>query len=112
MDVKVAKMIKPASEATKDEAQFLRYDGKEIWTKFYFRSRPADARELAVGMKAFCHKPSTWRTSHNHAPQNKQDARTQEWSYSSVTDTSAMYKGRVSVGRYLCPVGAVRVVVQ
>ena len=105
----VAKLMEPGSEATKNESRFLMFNGKELWTAMAFRSRPADGSELVVGAKAFCHFPSTFRSG-AVGPRDKQDARTQSWVYAAITDTSAMYKGKVSIGRFLCPVGAVRVV--
>src|SRR5687768_11026904 len=71
IDSHVAKMMEPPSAATKSEARFLVSNGKTLWTATYYRSRVAQPNELAVGMRAFCHYPSTYSNS----LRDKQDAR-------------------------------------
>ena len=104
----MAKLMSPPTDASKGEGRFLVANGKEMWTSQFYLSRPAESADFVVGATAFCLYPATYRTT-NHGPRNKQDAREHGWTMGAITDTSNLYKGRVSVGRHSCPIGALRV---
>src|SRR5690606_23395060 len=105
---RLAKMIEPPTGGSKGEARFLVANGNDLWTLNFFRSRVAAPADLAVNALAFCHTNSAHR-SETAGPRDKKDARNHEWIFGAITDTSDAYKGRISIGRYSCPIDAMRV---
>lgn len=96
--VKIAKMIEPASSSTKNEAKFMTVpQGKEIWTRYYWQSRPVQTEsELKLGtIVLICEKGE-----HNVyvAPKDADDARIRhQWFMAKIIDLSKAYKGVVKV---------------
>lgn len=109
--VGVAKMTKPASAATNNEAEFLSAQtGTSVWTKYYFKTRVAAKEELAVGTMVIC--LDTAENNIYRAPKNNNEARTAIWWASRITDNSEIFKGYVIVGgNYKVALDAVRIVV-
>lgn len=111
--MRVAKMLEPpvSDGGSKGEARFLVANGNDLWTGNYFRSRVVVPADLVVGALAFCHSSSTYR-SETAGPHSKRDSRNNAWYFGAITDTSDVYKGRISVGRHSCPIDATRVPIQ
>jgi hypothetical protein len=107
----MGKLMDPPSEATKNEAKFLAQSGKEMWTATFYLSRVAEPADFVVGARAFCFGPATYRSS-DPGPRDKQDSRAHSWTMGKISDTSDLYRGRVSVGRHSCPAKSVRVPVK
>lgn len=109
-DVQIAKMVTPASDASKGEAQFMdSYKGAEFWTRNFWKTRPATQDDLKIGTTVIY-----WgRYAKNHvyfAPRNEKEARNASWRLAKITDTSDLFKGEVTVaGNKRVAVDAIRV---
>lgn len=96
-DVVIAKMLQPASDATKGEAQFMdSHKGTEFWTRNYWKTRPATADDLKLGSTVIY-----WgryaKDRVYYAPRNEKEARNVAWKLNKITDTSDLFKGEVTV---------------
>lgn len=109
--VGVAKMTKPASAATNNEAEFLSAQtGTSVWTKYYFKSRVATVEELTNGTMVIV--LDTAENNLYRAPKDNNEARTAIWWASRITDNSEIFKGYVIVGgNYKVALDAVRIVI-
>jgi hypothetical protein len=108
----LAKMRQPPSAGSKDQALFLDvHDSRDVWTRFYWRTRPVEPRDLALGALAICFND---HIQHDVflAPRNKHEARTGQWFLGRITDVSDAYKHQVRVAVFDCAVDAVRIVVR
>ncbi|SKA23925.1 hypothetical protein SAMN02745119_03297 [Trichlorobacter thiogenes] len=109
-DVQIAKMVTPASDASKGEAQFMdSYKGSEFWTRNFWKTRPATPEDLKIGTAVIY-----WgRYAKNHvyfAPRNEKEARNVSWRLAKITDTSDLFKGEVTVaGNKRVAVDSIRV---
>jgi len=110
-DVQIAKMVTPASDASKGEAQFMdSYKGSEFWTRNFWKTRPATQEDLKIGTAVIY-----WgRYAKNHvyfAPRNEKEARNVSWRLSKITDASDLFKGEVTVaGNKRISVDSIRVI--
>lgn len=110
--VELSKLKQPATAQTKGEGQFFNlHDSKDQWTKYFWKTRPAEEADLQVGALAVCFKGNS-RDSVYRAPANKSNARTGNWFMGRVTDTSDLYKGTVQIDTYRCSPDALRVPVK
>ena len=96
-DVVIAKMLQPASDATKGEAQFMdSHKGTEFWTKNFWKTRPATQEDLKLGTTVIY-----WgryaKDRVYYSPRNEKEARNVAWKLSKITDTSDLFKGEVTV---------------
>jgi len=108
--VHLAKMKRPANGESKDQALFFKLDdSRDVWTQYYWRTRPAAPSELALGELVLCFNDNQ-RDSIYHAPPSKDRARTGAWFMGKITDVSDAYKHVVKVDTYNCALNAVRVV--
>ncbi|MGV7929636.1 MAG: hypothetical protein AB2L13_12140 [Spirochaetota bacterium] len=113
MYVKLAKVITAPTAATKYEGQFMQvHDGKEIWTKNYWRTRIATRADIRLGAVVIIfegnHRDDAYRP-----PATKKEARNEAWFMAKITDTSDMYKGHVMVsGGYRVDLENMRVAVK
>ncbi len=113
MYVKLAKVVTAPTAATKYEGQFMQvHDGKEIWTKNYWRTRIATNADIRLGAIIIIFDGNT-RDGIYMAPKDKKEARNEAWFMAKITDTSDMYKGHVMVsGGYRVDLENMRVAVK
>lgn len=96
-DVLIAKMLQPASDASKGEAQFMdSHKGTEFWTRTYWKTRPATPEDLKLGATVIY-----WgryaKDRVYYAPRNEKEARNVAWKLNKITDVSDLFKGEVTV---------------
>lgn len=109
-DVLIAKMLQPASDATKGEAQFMdSHKGTEFWTRTYWKTRPATPEDLKLGATVIY-----WgryaKDRVYYAPRNEKEARNVAWKLNKITDVSDLFKGEVTVaGNKKISVDSIRV---
>jgi hypothetical protein len=102
-------MTAVATNQTNTEARFLTSKGDDVWTATFFRTRVATSADLALGTLAFCNGGAS--DTSIAAPRKKYEARQEPWIMAAITDTSDLYKGRISVGGASCEVSGVRILV-
>lgn len=96
-DVMIAKMLQPASDATKGEAQFMdSHKGTEFWTRNFWKTRPATQEDLKLGI-TIIYWGRYAKDRVYYAPRNEKEARNVAWKLSKITDTSDLFKGEVTV---------------
>ena len=108
--VTLAKQLKAPSAQTKNEAQFMQVlDGKEVWTKYYYRTRIATSSDIRMGAVIIALDVAGDEEVYR-APESKEEARTAPWFMAKITDVSDLHKGYVTVsGGYKVSVEALRV---
>jgi len=113
MYVRLAKVVTSPTAATKYEGQFMQvHDGKEIWTKNYWKTRIATRADIKLGAVVIMFEGNS-RDNVYQAPANKKEARNEAWFMAKITDTSDMYKGYVMVsGGYRVAVDNLRVAIK
>jgi len=111
--VNLAKMIEPASAKTKGESKFLQItDGKEVWTKHFWKTKPAVKTEIKIGTIVIMAEIGGDDDIYI-APENKDEAREAAWFIAKITDTSDLFKDFVTVsGGYKAHVKNLRVIVK
>ena len=112
VSVHLAKMQQAPSAETKNEGRFTKvYDGKELWSRYFWRTRPAVATDLVVGNQVICFD-SNKQGDVYRAPRDQSNARRGSWWLARIDDVSDSYKGVVTVARsYHCAAEALRAVV-
>ncbi len=93
-----ARMIAPASAATKGEAQFvLTSGGKLVFTKYFLKTRVAGPQDLRVGTEVIGFN-RTGDNSIYRAPKSKEEALgNTRWFLTRIVDVSDIAKGYVIV---------------
>ena len=111
--VYLAKMMAPATKETKNEARFMMVaSGEELWTKFYFKSRKLAESEIKVGLEVIILEAGDDEGVYR-APENKDEARSNNWFMAKITDVSDKYKGYITVsGGYKVRLNNMRVIVK
>lgn len=106
----IAKMITPASDATKFQGQFLRVlDGNTIWTKYFTKTRIATAEDLALGKEVYIFDMTDVNGNYR-SPESNSECRNNWWFKTRITDLSELYKNLVMVsGGYKVNRDALRV---
>ncbi len=113
MWVTLAKVVTAPTAATKYEGQFMAvHDGKEMWTKTYWRTRIGTKADIRMGAIIIAFNGNIDDDIYQ-APKNKKEARNEAWYMAKITDTSDLYKGYVMVsGGYRVDLDNLRVVVK
>lgn len=113
MYVSLAKVVTAPTAATKYEGQFMKvHDGKEIWTKIYWKTRMATRADIKLGAIVIIFEGNS-RDDAYRPPATKKEARNEGWFMAKITDTSDMYKGHVMVsGGYRVDLENMRVAVK
>lgn len=108
--VYLAKVITAPTTQTKNEGQFMKvHDGKELWTKYYWKSRIATNADIKIGAIVIMFD-GNYQNNIAMAPKNKDEARNENWFMAKITDTTDLYKGYVTVsGGYKVSVNNIRV---
>jgi len=112
--VYLAKVVTAPSAQTKNEGQFMQIqDGKEIWTKYYWKSRIANKADIRIGAIVIHFADNMSDDDIYMAPTSKNMARNGNWSMNKITDTTDLYKGYVTVaGGYKVDVNNIRIPVK
>ncbi len=95
--VTLAKMTTPPSQQSKREAEFFRIkDGNSLWTKYFWRTRPARPDEIKLGTLMIMFNDNNQHDVYR-APEDKSSSRQGAWFLARVTDVSDLYKGYATV---------------
>jgi hypothetical protein len=113
ISVYLAKMQETPTKETKNEAKFLQViDGKEVWTKNYYKTVIAAKSDIKIGTIMIALDVAGEGDVYR-APESKDEARTANWFIAKITDVSDLYKGYVTVsGGYKVKIDAMRVIVK
>jgi len=111
--VMTAKMVTAPTAQTKNEGKFMQIaDGKEIWTKYYWATRPASAGDIKIGTVIIALDIQGDEEIYR-SPEDQQEAKTSFWFMAKITDVSDLYKGYVTVsGGYKVSPKALRVIIK
>lgn len=112
--VVLARMVRPPSDTTKGEAQFMslggnRAAGERFWSRYFWRTRLATPDDLKVGKVVFCADLS--ESDVYRAPHDRHEAMENRWWMATITDDSDAYKQQLQIGDYRANTGALRVAV-
>lgn len=110
MYVRLAKQLTSPSEGTKGEGEFMNIDGSKIWTKYYYRTRPAAKDDIKLGVVVIV--PEKSDEGVYVPPVDRDESRQIGWFMGTVTDLTDMFKNEVAVGEYKVRPEALRVIVQ
>ena len=112
--VTLAKMITKPGAQTKNEAQFMAIaDGKESWTKIYWKTKIAAQSDIKLGTVVISFNDNIGDEEIYNAPEDKDTARREAWFMAKVTDTSDLHRGYVTVsGGYKVSVDNLRIPVK
>jgi len=113
--VVLARMLRPASDTTHGEAQFLatgsglgHQAGQRFWSAFYWRTRVAAPSDVAIGKVVFCidvtNDQGTYRP-----PASRSEAIETQWFMGTITDVEDLYKQEVKIGEYRVNINCLRV---
>lgn len=86
-----AKVVTPATPATKDQAEVLFVSGEQKWTPYVIPSHKTAKAELATGKYLLYH------SSGNNDDLNQDAYRKHAWYLGKVTSTDELFKGLVEV---------------
>lgn len=105
----LAKILTPASEATKGEAEFLFVDSGEVkWTSWYFNSRIPEASELELGMTVLY----PYNGMAHFGDLDERGYRTSWWYTGRITDLDELYKDVVGINGDAFQLAGVRLAVE
>ena len=110
--VVLARMIRPASDTTKGEAQFMslggnKTAGERFWSRYFWKTRVATPGDITVGKVVFC--ADLGENDVYRPPHNRREALENRWWMATVTDVSDLYKQEVRVGDYRVNPNALRI---
>ena len=102
-DYHVAKILQPASPATKNQAEVLDMgqSGGRKWAQG-FTSHPADKSELAVGEVVLVQ-------GSGFSDPDTETLRATTWTAYYITDISSLFKGEVMAGSIMVPIKHLRI---
>jgi hypothetical protein len=111
--VVLARMVRPASDTTKGEAQFMslggnRTAGERFWSRYFWRTRLATPDDLKIGKVVFCADLSEGDVY--RGPHDRHEALENRWWMATITDDSDAYKQQLLMGDYRASTSALRVV--
>lgn len=114
--VALAQMVEAPSARSRGEAQFLviggdasgRYEvGRQVWTRYYWRTRPATAPEASVGQRVFCLNKGV--DGVYREPASRDEALSGGWFATTITDVSDVFRQEVRAGEDRLSLGCLRV---
>jgi hypothetical protein len=110
--VVLARMIRPASDTTKGEAQFMslggnKAAGERFWSHYYWKTRLATPDDIKVGKVVFVADLS--EADVYRPPHSRQEVLENRWWMATVTDVTDMFKQQVMVGEYRVNINSLRV---
>ena len=108
--VYLAKMKTPPTKETKNEGEFIKVDGSEVWTKIYYKTRIATKDEVKVGQLMIALDVADDNSVYI-APTSKDEARDSSWFLAKIVDVSDAFKGYVKVsGGYKVKLDNIRII--
>lgn len=97
--VELGKIVQAPSPETDNQAQMLRIrDGVSVWAKWLASTRIATNADIALGKTVIFYDGNWDNYDVRQAPPNNQEARSNTWLMSRITDTSELFKGYVLCG--------------
>jgi len=110
MNVKIAKLVTPATKESKNEAMFMTvHEGNEVWTKIYWKTRMATKADIKIGKVVIAFDGNSDDDVYQ-APEDKDQARNRGWFMGKITDVSDLYKGYITMaGGYKVSLNALRI---
>jgi len=90
-DFLAAKILTPASAATKNQAEVIFVDGKKAWSNFILPTHKASNAELKVGM------PLLYSAYANDQNLSAENYRLNKWYFGNITSVDELFKGVVEV---------------
>jgi hypothetical protein len=110
--VVLARMIRPASDSTKGEAQFMslggnKTAGERFWSRYFWKTRVATPGDITVGKVVFCADLSD--NDVYRPPHSRHETLENRWWMATITDVSDLYKQEVRVGDYRVNPNALRI---
>ncbi len=91
------KMLKPATEETQMQAEFLMLpNGETMLTQYFYTTKIADTEELKIDDVVICFE-AAGNNNACRAPKNEEEARTLPWLMAKISDISTLDKGYVTL---------------
>jgi hypothetical protein len=113
--VVLARMLRPASDTTHGEAQFIttgpgagHQPGERIWSAYFWRTRIAAPADVTIGKVVFC-VDLTNDAGAYRPPANRAEAVETQWWIGTITDVEDLYKQEAKVGEYRVNINCLRV---
>ena len=111
--VVLTRVLRPASDTTHGEAQFLslggnKTAGERFWSAYFWKTRVAKPDDLKVGKVVFM--ADLGEGEIYRAPHSRQETLENRWFMGTITDVSDLYKQEVRVGEFRININAIRVV--
>ena len=110
----VARQVVAPTSASRGEAQFLVVVGgggyaigQTVWTRHFWKTRPATTGELALGRRVFCNNRSA--NGVYRSPVSRDEAMHTGWWSAVITDVSDAFRGEVRAGAYRVNMDCLRV---
>lgn len=110
----VARQVIGPTSMSRGEAQFLVVVGgggyaigQTVWTRYFWKTRPAATGEVALGKRVFCTNRST--NGVYRAPVSRDEAMHTGWWSAVITDMSDAFRGEVRAGAYRVNMDCLRV---
>ena len=111
LNVSLARMTRPGTRATGDEAEFLglggAHGGQRFRSRWYWRTRPARPEDLRIGRLAFCLDAQT--NGVYRAPATRAEATQINWFAAPLVDLSGLADGQVIIDGYRADPACLRV---
>jgi len=102
---RVAKVLTPASPATKNQAEAVFIDnGSKSWVNYVVNSRKATKADFAIGAMVFYLEG--WA---NHDKISADTYRKDAWSLGNITSVEYLYKNQVEIGGDLYTTDFIRI---
>lgn len=109
----LARMVTPASTATRGEAEFFvlggSRKGERFWTPFFTRTRAVRPEELRLGTIYYALDHANLEHGVHGGPLSREEALGFEWFAGTLNDDSEAYKGWVQLAGYRVRPTALRV---
>jgi len=95
----LGKVVQTPSIQTDNQGQMLKVqDGSTVWARWVASTRIATSADLSLG-KTVIFFDGEWTDGDVRiSPKSNQDARSQSWIFSRITDSSELFKGYVLCG--------------
>lgn len=110
--VYIAKLVTPASAATKQEAEFFIINGnktgEKVWTQHYCLTRPATSADLKLGAVAYA-LDGNREDDIYQGPGSREDNLHHAWFVGTINDDSNLYKGYLALSGYKVKPSSLRV---
>ena len=110
----VARQTVGPTSTSRGDAQFLVVVGgggfqvgQTVWTRYFWKTRPAATTEATLGMRVFCSNRST--NGVYRSPVSRDEAMRSGWWSAVVTDVSDAFRGEVRAGAYRANIECLRV---